>query len=171
MVVPLCTDKEINQFFFISTFQLDRDSQDDNRSKLQLFIVLNVCKFSQSSKFMQVPAQYIILFGGSYIHHCKVFLKNTCIIFQMVSFKWLNNKLKYLLQYPVPIFYADNNKMVYVISKLYCICEVTIWTTNTKSVSIFRNTSWLLTMFHMLNITQVDDGQPKTARTEIWLVS
>ena len=31
--------------------------------------------FPQSRKFMQIPAQCIILFGGPYIHHCKVFIK------------------------------------------------------------------------------------------------
>ena len=32
---------------------------------------------------MQIPAQYIILFGGSYIHHCKVFIK-----IHVLSFRW-----------------------------------------------------------------------------------
>ena len=40
---------------FVATFQLDRDTQDDNWSKLQVFLVLYICKFSSagnSCKFL-----------------------------------------------------------------------------------------------------------------------
>ena len=59
---------------------------------------------------MQTPAQYILLFSGQYFHHSNVFIK-IHVFFQLVLSRQLNNELEYLVQYLVPISYADNHKI------------------------------------------------------------
>ena len=120
---------------------------------------------------MHIPAQCIILYDGPYIHHPIYVIKIHVLFFSwycpgslIISLStWFNT----LYQSHMLAFINT----VYFDQKLYCISWTDKLNHKYKYVSIFRITSWLPRMLHMLNITQADDGQPNTVTTGCWLVS
>ena len=106
----LCADREINHNF-CSDFQQYKDTANATIITYKCYFVTVIhFSFYPKQEIKTIPAQYIILYGGPHFHHYTcVFIKIHVLFFSGIV-QVANNKLEYLVQYLVPIFYADNHE-------------------------------------------------------------